>query len=60
MAKKYVREFSKLGANIIKFQTRNNKFLFSKKLITNNTIVKMRLVKPMVSIEKNWNSVILN
>jgi sialic acid synthase len=31
MAKKYVREFSKLGANIIKFQTRNNKFLFSKK-----------------------------
>lgn len=35
MAKKYIREFSKLGANIIKFQTRNNKFLFSKKAYNN-------------------------
>ena len=31
LAKKYIKEFSKLGADIIKFQTRDNKFLFSKK-----------------------------
>tara|TARA_Y100001935_G_C17268960_1_gene490794 strand:- start:399 stop:1433 length:1035 start_codon:yes stop_codon:yes gene_type:complete len=29
IAKKYIRVFSKLGADIIKFQTRNNKYLFS-------------------------------
>ena len=28
-AKKYIKEFSRLGADAIKFQTRDNKFLFS-------------------------------
>ena len=30
IAEKYVKEFAQLGANVIKFQTRNNKSLFSK------------------------------
>ena len=30
IAEKYIKEFAQLGANVIKFQTRNNKSLFSK------------------------------
>ena len=30
LARKYIKIFSELGADAIKFQTRNNKYLFSK------------------------------
>ncbi len=36
IAKEYIREFSKCGADIIKFQARNNKRLFSKEAYNKN------------------------
>ena len=36
LAKKYVKEFSKSGADIVKFQARDNKTLFSKKAYNKN------------------------
>ena len=36
LAKKYIKVFSRLGADIIKFQTRNNKHLFSKEAYSKN------------------------
>ena len=30
LAREYIRTFAALGANAVKFQTRNNKYLFSK------------------------------
>ena len=36
IAKKYVEVFASMGADAIKFQTRNNKLYFQKKPITKN------------------------
>ena len=52
-AREYIRVFSYVGADAIKFQTRNNKYLFSKDAYEANIQVRTHLQKHMEHIEKN-------